>query len=381
MLSEPQKSLFHGVTAELYRAAIGPRGQDAYLQHFLRFDMAGKTDITWHWPASLITLNWLIYRQMWRGVFIYLATLLGLFLLIFGAGKLLFGYSSVMGVMLLLIFLVAACVVPGLYANAWYHEWCNEKITVALREAKDLKGACARLAAQASSERRWGVLALANGALILLLGAVLAVTLRSKPPVVDEGEVILAAAPAPVLAASAAASEPASAASVPAPAASVPAAAASVAAAAPIEAPVEPPLEKKLPEPLPAPVKEKPPVSPKPAPVPPAAAAKPPAEKPRAAAEPAKPPAEKPRAAAEPAKPPVRGSWFVQVGAFGQEANAQKTLATLKAAGLPTSSDTQVGKNGRLTRVRVGPFTSEAAAAQAAEQVKALDLPAVLIKI
>jgi cell division septation protein DedD len=367
MLSEPQKSLYQGVTAELYRAAIGPRGQDAYLQHFLRFDMAGKTDITWHWPGCLITLNWLIYRKMYRTVFIYLATVLGLFLLIFGAGKLLFAYSTTVAVLLLLLFLAVACVVPGLYANAWYYEWCNEKITTVLREAKDLKHACAVLAAQASSERRWGVMALANGALILLLAVGLAVILRSKPPAVDEGEVVLPATPAIALAASGAASEPASAASVPVPAASVPEAAASTAVVPPVELPAAAPTEKaSAPMPLPAPEKEKPPVSAKPAPVPPVA--------------PAKPPAEMHRAAVEPAKP-VRGHWFVQVGAFAQEANAQKTLATLKAAGLPTTSDTQVGKNGRLTRVRVGPFTSEAGAEQAAEQVKALDLPAVLVKL
>lgn len=365
MLSEPQKSLFQGVTAELYRAAIGPRGQDAYLQHFLRFDMAGKADITWHWPASLITLNWLIYRKLWRGVFTYLATLMGLFLVIFGGGKLLFAYSNTMGVALLLAFLLAACVVPGLYANAWYHAWCNERISTVLREAKDLKSACTVLAAEASSERRWGIMALVNGGLILLLAGVLAVTLRAKPQ--EAEELILPAVPAPVLAASAAASEPASATSMPVlaptPAASVPEPVASAVVAQPVEPPVE-----KLPEPVPVsapvPVKEKPPVSEKPAQA--------------QAVAPGKPLAEKARPAVDKA-PPVRG-WFVQVGAFAQEANAQKTLATLKAAGLPTVADTQAGKNGRLTRVRVGPFASEAGAAQAAEQVRTLALPAVLVK-
>lgn len=365
MLSEPPNPLFQGVTAELYRAAIGPRGQDAYLRHFLRFDLAGRTHLTWHWPACCLTLNWLIYRKLWRGVFTYMAILLGLMLLIFGVGTLLLAYSNAMGVALLLLFLVAACVVPGLYANAWYYNWCNERISAVLRDAKDLQSACAVLAAEASTERRWGSMALVNGVLILLAAGVLAVVLR-QPPAVDEDEVILTSAPAPVLAASAAASEPASAASAPAPAASVPEAVASAVVAQPTEAPVEP-LVEKLPEPVPPPVavKEKPPVSAKPAPVQPVV--------------PAKPPAEKPRAAAETVRS-VRGNWFVQVGAFAQEANAQKTLVTLKAAGLPTTADTQVGKNGRLTRVRVGPFASEAGAEQAAAQVRALELPAVLVK-
>lgn len=368
MLSEPPNPLFQGVTAELYRAAIGPRGQDAYLRHFLRFDLAGKTHLTWHWPACCITLNWLIYRKLWRGVFTYMAILLGLMLLIFGVGTLLFAYSNAMGVALLLLFLVAACVVPGLYANAWYYNWCNERISTVLRDATDLQSACAVLAAEASTERRWGIMALVNGVLILLAAGVLAVVLRQPPPAVDEDEVILTSAPAPALAASAAASEPASAASVPAPAASVPQAAASVTLAPPVETSVAAPAEQASEPavPPPAPLKEKPPVSAKLAPVQPVV--------------PAKPPAEKPRAAAETAKS-VRGNWFVQVGAFAQEANAQKTQASLKAAGLPTTADTQVGKNGRLTRVRVGPFASEAGAEQAAAQVRALELPAVLVKL
>lgn len=362
MLSEPQKSLFQGVTAELYRAAIGPRGQDAYLQHFLRFDLDGKTHLTWHWPACCITLNWLIYRKLWRGVFTYVAILLGLVLVIFGAGKLLFAYSNTTAVALLLAFVVAACVVPGLYANAWYYNWCNERISTVLREAKDLKSACTLLASEASSERRWGLMALVNGVLILLAAGVLAVVLRQPPPV-DEEEVILSSSSAAVQPASAAASEPVAAASEPASAPVAGAALPELPASAPAPLPPEPPIEK-LPEPTPVPAKEVALVNDKPAPVKQAA--------------PAKPQADKPRVLADKVKPGQ--GWFVQVGAFAHEANAQKTLATLKAAGLPTTADTQVGKNGRLTRVRVGPFASEARAEQAAAQVKALELPAVLVK-
>lgn len=355
MLAAPSNSLFQGVTAELYRAAIGPRGQDAYLQHFLRFDLEGKTHLTWHWPACCITLNWLIYRKLWRGVFTYVAILLGLLLVIFGVGKLLFDYSNAMGLALLLVFLAAACVVPGLYANAWYYSWCNERISTVLREAKDLKSACALLAAEASSERRWGLMALVNGVLILLAAGLLAMVLHKAPPLepVAEEEVILSATPA------AAASEPARVASDPESAvASLPVGSSS-AALPELPASAATPVEKQ-----PEPVKAVSPVSDKPAPL--------------KSVAPAKPLVDKSRAVVDKSKP--GRSWFVQVGAFAQEANAQKTLATLQAAGLPTTSDTQAGKNGRLTRVRVGPFASEAGAEQAAAQVKALALPAVLVK-
>ena len=67
----------NGVTAELYRAAIGPSAQDYYLKHFLRFDSEGKTSATWHWPAYWATLNWLIYRRMWAWALGYAAALTG----------------------------------------------------------------------------------------------------------------------------------------------------------------------------------------------------------------------------------------------------------------------------------------------------------------
>ena len=179
MATEPANPLAAGDTAELYRAAIGPRGQDYYLRQFTRFDAAGKTGASWHWAAYWSTLNWLIYRKMWGQALAYLAAVLGMALLVFGVGKLLFNYSDTTGLLLFLAFLTAAFVVPGLYANAWYYNFCNEKISAALRATQEVKDACEVLAAQASSNKRFLGQASVNVALMALLGGL--VTFLANP--------------------------------------------------------------------------------------------------------------------------------------------------------------------------------------------------------
>lgn len=179
MATEPANPLAAGDTAELYRAAIGPRGQDYYLRQFTRFDAAGKTGASWHWAAYWSTLNWLIYRKMWGQALAYLAAVLGMALLVFGVGKLLFSYSDTTGLLLFLAFLTAAFVVPGLYANAWYYNFCNEKISAALRATQEVKDACEVLAAQASSNKRFLGQASVNVALMALLGGL--VTFLANP--------------------------------------------------------------------------------------------------------------------------------------------------------------------------------------------------------
>lgn len=179
MATEPANPLASGDTAELYRAAIGPRGQDYYLRQFTRFDTAGKTGASWHWAAYWSTLNWLVYRKMWGQALAYMAAVLGMALLVFGVGKLLFSYSDTTGLLLFLAFLTAAFVVPGLYANAWYYNFCNEKISAALRATQEVKDACEVLAAQASSNKRFLGLASVNVALMALLAGL--VTFLANP--------------------------------------------------------------------------------------------------------------------------------------------------------------------------------------------------------
>ena len=61
------------------------------------------------------------------------------------------------------------------------------------------------------------------------------------------------------------------------------------------------------------------------------------------------------------------GSYFVQVGAFGDLSNAHRVRAQVEAAG-PVVVDTRTTASGELFRVRVGPFANaqDASAARAA---------------
>jgi len=132
-------------------------------------------------------------------------------------------------------------------------------------------------------------------------------------------------------------------------------------------APVEPP-------PAPAPLPLAKPSPPVPEPVASAAEA-PPADAPQRPAAPpaaAKKPAvtEKP-AAAEPKLAPQRGGFVVQVGTFGQKANAEKLAGTLNGRGF-SAAVSEIKRDGRLLyRVRVGPPGDRDSAAALAARLAA----------
>lgn len=349
MTSEPENPLANGVTAELYKAAIGSEGQDYYLRHFLQFDADGKAGATWHWPACGATLCWLVFRKMWSRALIYGVALLGLVLVIFGVGKLVFNYSDSTGMLLFLLFLTAAFVVPGLYANAWYYTDCSKKISTALRNAATVREACDVLTGQASTRRRMISLAAVNVTALVLVasgmsfvldfgqeGAHLAQMTRDKPAV---GELALTVQP--VLAAASVAvpepqAQPASQPAVPVP-------------------------------PIPPETVEVAPVS---------------TDKPTSGTEQIKPVASAASVGTDtkPKDANARRQWFVQVGAFAREANVQKVRAKVEATGLVSTAEPSDTPAGRLIRVRVGPFDSKGEAERAALQIKALDLPAVLVR-
>lgn len=374
MASEPEHPLATGVTAELYKAAIGSRGQDYYLRHFLKFDAGGKTGVSWHWPACCATLSWLAYRKMWRWALTYAALLLGLALLVFGVGKLVFDYSESSGLLLSLLFLGAAFVLPGLYANAWYYIFCSEKISAALRSAATVSAACEALAGQASTRKRWFGLAVAN--LVLLVLVVSGVTLvlnlgrgTADPARMKTGKAtasgdlqvvappVLVAAPAPVTPTAPAVAVAASADALAKIEAVVPDAVVDKASGAAIGHALKP-VVVEADMALPVLPTAKPDVDPHP----------------RSA---------RSNSDVKPGAAAASRPWFVQVGAFARESNAHNVRVRVAATGLPVSADVPDAPGaptGRLMRVRVGPFASKSEAEKAVLQIKALDLPAVLVR-
>jgi len=79
------------------------------------------------------------------------------------------------------------------------------------------------------------------------------------------------------------------------------------------------------------------------------------------------------------AEPAARGDWAVQLGSFGEEANARRLAERVTTFGYkPTISS--VRSNGRvLHRVRVGPYATRNQAEAAASALKAHSLPAQVV--
>lgn len=365
-----------GDTGYLYRATIGARSQDYYLRHFARFDGEGRVGTSWNWAAYWNTFNWMIYRRMWGGALAYVAAVVGLALLIFGVGKLVLDYSDTSAILLFLLLLTAAFVVPGLYGNAWYYTHVNQKITAVLRNVPEVRDAATVLAGRAPDSRRLLWLAVGN-AVVLALALVIANGINgsesAQPQLaaheerlsVSSSGLLQPQASAPVAKASAPAT-PASAPATPlAQIASAPEAAAASTAAGPAKTPMVAVVDRNparaAPEPAPTPVAAAPAeAAPMPAPAASAAA-------PRPAA----------RASAPKA---LRYVWVIQVGAYAQESNASNALAQVQGLGLDAGAEAFESPQGRLMRVRVGPFTRQAEAEQAALRIKTLNLPVLVIR-
>ena len=80
--------------------------------------------------------------------------------------------------------------------------------------------------------------------------------------------------------------------------------------------------------------------------------------------------------AASQAKPDAGDARFVvQVGAFADQSSVSSVRSKLERAGLKTYAQTVDTPDGKRTRVRLGPFTSQAEADKAAAKAKALGLP------
>ena len=121
---------------------------------------------------------------------------------------------------------------------------------------------------------------------------------------------------------------------------------------------------------------------PKPLPKPPVVVAE---AKPDAKPEPKAETKPEAKAEASPAKPAASDSkdnaprFVVQVGAFSDEGKARDVRSKLEKAGFKTYTHVADTKEGKRTRVRVGPFASRDEADKAASKIKQLQMqPAVL---
>lgn len=372
-------------TIALYRAALGPVHTDYYLKAFTRFDAAGNTSPLWNWTAALLTLNWLLFRQLWVAALAYTGALVAAALLLVGIARLVFQISSEAQWLLAGLALLLAVGLPGALGNAWLYAACNKKMERALVASATLEEACTLLAGKAPGRKQMGGLLAGNLALAALFVGLVVSWPDSKSLPLDPGQQTPAtASPAlhsglvtqavgSVVVPSVLASEPAPATSAPlvvasaAPvasrtsqgvvqpadlpsvAASAPAAQASVAASA-SAIPASPAVAPVVQQPAHKTKVEK-------------------ALKADKVVQPARGPAAPVRAASE-------GNYLINVGLFADANNARNAVAKLQDAGLAALSQPVQSAKGARTRVRVGPFETRVEAERVAEKIRALKLEA-----
>ena len=363
-------------TTALYRAAIGPVNTEYYLKIFAKFETANRASAQWNWAAALNTINWMVFRKLWIPALAYTGCVLGVLLVVFGIGGLVFKFSDAVRIGLALLFVGAAVAMPGFYGTALFHNTCRKKMAHALIATPTLTEACTLLNRQASQRPRLLGIGLANLALLGILFGLVAGLRREDPETLDPEARNIAVGRAIEDAPLAAASSPTN----PTEAAPLP----STPTSAPLPEPLPAPLAEPLPEPLPAvtlppapTLPPLPPLAPQPAvKTPPKAAPVPQQRVAKAVVQPAAAPAAKTSAPTE-AKATV---FLINVGLFADENNARNAKTKLLDAGLSAYTEEAMYPRGKRTRVRVGPFETLTEADAAAEKIRNLGLEAAVFK-
>lgn len=358
---------------QLQRAAIGPVNADYYLPILSRFETYDRASPSWSWAASLCTLNWMVFRGMWTPALAYLGGLMLAIAALFAVTRLAAPMAASVEWGLWAALATLAFLVPGFFGNSWLFGDYRLRLTRALNATPNVHEACQLLGRQASSRRRLVFLVAAN---VVLALSVAAVWLWPGKPGrelarVDHGQVFVDALP-PALPAS----QPATAPTVnPAP---------------------QVPASESAPD---ASASNRPAVTASPTRTQAAADAgirhaaitarsrKAHQERPAAAAAATGPtgqdvapptvPAQGQNAAVATASV---GRYQINVGLFAQQDNARRAFDRLRAGGLPATSQALQRGNNTLTRVRVGPFVTRAQADAAAQEIRALQLDAVVIQ-
>lgn len=420
-----------GLMPGLYASMVGAPSRDYYLKLFERFDALGKGLPTWNACAGLFTLPWCGLRGLWREGALYALAAGGTALLWTVELRPLLALPPAMAHGIDAALVLLAIAVPGLGANTVYWRHVRKHTLQIIGEAPNMADAHERLARHAPTAMRKRLAVL--GGAILTAGAAaaaaLAVAARTAtapqtistvvtapavtepaPPMATAATPPSAPPPAPAAAALPAPPVPAAAEArmapplpaaplagvqpaavlppspAPTPTPTPPATEAAAQAAAP-KPPAQGTPTAKAAEPSAAPVAPAKPQAAKqaepaktknaaPAPAEPAKSAKSgtakPAEQAKAAkqAEPTKAGAAKPALALEP------GNYYINIGAFSDSANAERVVARLEKAKIPTLKQTLHSNKGEIVRVRSGPFAKQQRADQAAGKIRKMGMEA-----
>jgi DedD protein len=85
----------------------------------------------------------------------------------------------------------------------------------------------------------------------------------------------------------------------------------------------------------------------------------------------AKPPAAAPQAAREAVRPDAKGDWVVQLGSFGEEANAKRLAQRVNTYGYKPDVSSHRAASRAMYRVRVGPYATRGQADATASALSA----------
>jgi type II secretory pathway pseudopilin PulG len=113
---------------EFYKAVLGPKNQDYYLDRFVAFDDAGKVSPGWNWSAFLVTFYWMLYRKMWMPAAIYFFLPYLLMLLSGIVGAVAGGVFGAFVTLAYFVYLVGVFIAVPMYANALYYKHCQKVI-------------------------------------------------------------------------------------------------------------------------------------------------------------------------------------------------------------------------------------------------------------
>jgi cell division protein FtsN len=289
---------------------------------------------------------------------IYIAAVSATLLAAYGIDRILFQFSQTAEIGLAAALATLYFAAPGLYGNALLHKASRNKMAHALATSKSLPEACAMLNQNASSRDRFIRLLLVNVALVSMVAASYAALQASNSSLSEKQisawlhgnaeNLTKNAAPAATSAVSATAPKTSSASSPQLLQASGDEdnliATSTAVASQSVTTPSEPALKSGL-EPNPAKTATK-------------ATASPPKVSTSA---------------------PVK-HFYINVGLFAERENAHNARRKLLKEGLPAVTKELNTKDGRRTRVRVGPFKTRSETEAAVERIHALGLEAIAIQ-
>lgn len=364
------------VTTALNTAAIGPISLDYYLPIFSRFEASNRSGPSWNWAACLYTLNWLAFRRLRGLAWAYALTVLCCLLALFALSKLLPVFYEANEFLLWVGFGVLYFLLPGVYGNQLLYGATRKNVMHALTVSSTLKGACERLSFQAASRGRFVWLVLIN---MVLAISVVAVYL-TFPDIAAAAKKALFGN---VLGKQNEALDEAS--------VQIPAAA--VSATGPLNAPVPVPILVAS-TPIPAASNSRGVTHTETESIPTnetqadlavldAAALRYVPRHPLAVSAIASAPVDAASAGGGQTLAAPRQAtalYYINVGLFANDWNARYAQAKLVDAGLVSFRQALVSPKGKLTRVRVGPFESQAEANAAAKKIHELKLDAVVIR-